>query len=467
MASSTQTVVQEASVAEQPISITGTLNSGHSLRNQERIAQEGYPVTREDRADLFERDGQRSSWPDMINKATEINLNIGGLQASFRIGVVILLVLVLCIVSIARWPTSSSRTGSQPSDAPSLDLSDISPVNASTTEDTKSSHTPVSLENKNNTVVDSSKSQLTQATSTFSPAITGFSDGEVSQVLEKAIQDLRYPTDQNETIEELQALNRELILKAHQQAVEERVQTLKKKVIRLIAWLSVAVAIADPILLVLFVSIRALLRLYWYPGFYTPGTDENEPNYSFSQQQHSISPDLRRCIEVARSVSPELPESEGPKLLDSVGSALLPLSVSPELLESEGPELLPLSVSPKLLDPMGPRRRYTVRSAFGGSISWPFLVRILLQSTYLGSAVYFLCKEQRTAGDITIIAGCGMSLLLSALSRTSAASTFWRIVSGLYDMLDHFCLRGVSRLPYLSDIYYPNRWTESRRRSTD
>ena len=416
MASSTQTVIEEVSVAEQPISITETLNSGPSLRNQEGIAQEGYPVTREDRADLFERDGQRSSWPDMINKATEINLNIGGLQASFRIGVVILLVLVLCIVSIARWPTSSSLTGSQPSDAPSLDLSDISPVNVSTTKDTKSPHTPISLENKNNTVVDSSKSQPAQATSTFSPAITGFSDGEVSQVLEKAIQDLRYPTDQNETIEELQALNRELILKAHQQAVEERVQTLKKKVIRLIAWVSVAVAIADPIWLVFYVSIRALLRLYWYRGFHTPGNDEGDPDHSLSQRD---------------SVRPELPNE------------------------------------------MGPWRRHTVRSAFGGPISWPVLMRILSQSTYLGSAVYFLCKEQRTAGDITIIAGCGMSLLLSALSRTSAASTFWHIVAlrrrlrDLYDMLDDFCLRGVSRLPHMSDIYYPIRWTEPQRRFTN
>ena len=371
MASSTQTVVEEVS-PEVPLD---------------------RPVTVEERADLLERDGQRSSWPDMINKATEINLNIGGLQASFRVGIVILLVLVLCIVSIVRWPTSSSPTGSQSSDAPTLDLSDISPVNVSTAEDTKNL---VSLENENKTVVDSSKPQSAQAMSPFSPAIAGFSDGEVSQVLEKAIQGLRYPTDQNETIEELQALNRELILKAHQQAVEETVQTLKKKVIRLIAWVSVAVAIADPILLVLFVSIRALLRLYRYRHSFTPEIDADQPDYI-------------------------------------------------------------------------PWRRYTVRSAFGGPISSPFLMRILSQFTYLGPAIYYLCKEQRIAGDITIIAGCGMSLLLSALSHTSAASTFWLIVPttffkiqeifldafqslfngmcGLYRMLDEYFARRVSRIP--------------------
>ena len=131
-------------------------------------------------------------------------------------------------------------------------ISDLSSVNVSTADDSKNPYGPLSLENKDDTVVDSSKTQSAQAMSPFPLATAGFSDGEVSQVLEKAIQSLRYPTDQNKTIEELQALNKELILKAHQQAVEETVQALKKKVIRLIAWVSVAVATADPALLVLF-----------------------------------------------------------------------------------------------------------------------------------------------------------------------------------------------------------------------
>ena len=361
-----------------------------------------------ERADLLDRDGQRSSWPDMINKATEINLNIGGLQVSFRIGVVILFVLVLCIVFIARWPTSSSPTGSQRSDAPTLDLSDLSSLNVSTAGDAKNPHTTVSLENENNTEVNSSKTPSAQAMSTFSPAIAGFSDGEVSQVLEKAIQGLRYPTDQNETIEELQALNRELILRAHQQAVEETVQTLKKKVVRLIAWVSVAVAIVDPILLVFFVIIRALLRLYWYRDVCLHGIEEDDPDLSY----------IRRHLRVERRRE-ENPELDIPGLLCPVCSE-------------------PRHVSR--------RRRHTVRSAFGGFVSWPFLVRILSQSIYLGSAIYFLCKEQRTAGDITIIAGCGMSLLLSALSHSSAARTFWHIVATqfirklrcLYYNLDEF-----------------------------
>ena len=444
MASSTQTVVEEALVEVQPI----TLNSGPNHGNQERIAQEGLvgaspvdrPVTGEERRDLFERDGQRSSWPDMINKATEINLNIGGLQANFRIGVVILLVLVLCIVSIARWPTSSSPTGSQSSDAPTLELLHLSPVNVSTAEDTKNPHTPVSLENKNSTVVDSSKTQSAQAMSTIFSAIADLSYGEVSQVLEKAIQDLRYPTDQNETIEELQALNRELILKAHQQAVEETVQTLKKKVIHLIAWVSVAAAIADPILLVFFVSIRALLRLYWYRGF---EVQEDEPDDRPSRL-HTVRHELRRAetLEPLYSTSSTIPRRR-------------------------------YSVSPEPRHPESPWQRYTVRYAFGGSISPPFLVRILSQSIYLGSATYYLCKEQRTAGDTTIIAGCGMSLLLSALSRTSAATGLGQILRkilrklyGLYDRLDEFFARGVSRLPYMMDFYYPTGGPEPPRHLT-
>lgn len=94
--------------------------------------------------------------------------------------------------------------------------------------------------------------------STSSPAIAGFSDEEVSQVLEKAVQDLRYPSDQNETIEESQALKRDLISKAHQEPVQGTVQTLKQ-VIRSIAWGSITFAAGEP-LLVWFLSIRALLR---------------------------------------------------------------------------------------------------------------------------------------------------------------------------------------------------------------
>ena len=85
------------------------------------------------------------------------------------------------------------------------------------------------------------------------------------------------------TIEKLHALNRELILKVHQEAVEETMQTLKKKVIRLIA-ASVPVAIKDFILLVFFVSIRALLRRYWYRSFGTPGIEEDEPDYRPSRR---------------------------------------------------------------------------------------------------------------------------------------------------------------------------------------
>lgn len=184
--------------------------------------------------------------------------------------------------------------------------------------------------------------------STSFPAIAEFTNGEVSQVLEKAIQNLKYPTDQNETIDELQALNRGLILKAHQEAVEETIQSLKKKVIRSIAWFSVALVIADPILSVLVVGIRGLLRLYW---------------------------DRDLCI------------------------------------HSHVP------------------RRQIISFAFGGSISPLFLARILLQSFYFGSAIYYLCKERQTASDITIIAGCGVSLLLSAISRTSATSRFWLILA--------------------------------------
>ena len=161
MASSTQTVVEEASV-EVPLD---------------------RPVRMEERADLLERDGQRSSWPDMISKATEINLNIGGLQVNLRIGGFILLALVLSIVAIALWPTSSSPTGSQPSDAFTLDISNISPVNVSAAEDTKNPHIPVSLEKKNIAEFDRSKTQSVQAMSTFSPALAGISDGEVSQAL--------------------------------------------------------------------------------------------------------------------------------------------------------------------------------------------------------------------------------------------------------------------------------------------
>ena len=377
MASSTQTVVEEDSVEELPSSVNS-------------------PVTGEERAGLLERGRQASLWPDTFNKATEISLNIGGLPANFRIGAIILLVLVLCIMFIARWPTSCSPTGSQPSGALTLDLSDILPVNVSTAEDTKNPHTTVSLGNKNSIETDSSKTPSAQALSTFSPAITGLSDGEISQVLEKAIQGLRYPTDQNETIEELQALNRELILKAHQQAVEETVQTLKKKVIRLIAWVSVAVAITDPVLVVFFISIRVMLRLYW----------------------------CRRRNNTAAEVDDRA----------DIGSLCSP--------------------SPEPRHVVNPWQRYTVRSAF----PWPFVVRILSQSIYLGSAVYFLCKEQRTAGDVTIIAGCGLSLLLSALSHTSAASTFWhnlaRIIGRSYNGLHKFCLRGVSRLPGRGELNF-------------
>ena len=458
MASSTQTVVEGDSVERLPSPVNG-------------------PVTGEERAGALERDGHTLSWPDVINKATEINLNIGGLQASFRIGVVILLVLVLCIVSIARWPTSSSPTGSQPSDAPTLDLSDISPVNVSMAEDTENPHTTVSLENKNSTEADSSETPSAQALSTFSPVIAGFSEGEVSQVLEKAIQGLRYPTDQNETIEELQALNRELILKAHQQAVEETVQTLKKKVLRFVAWVCVAVAIADPVLLVFFVSIRAMLRFYWYPDIYTvgiesdiyiPGIEEDESDYS--SLHHSRRPSLNPGL--LRPPSPELSRtaSPGPPFVKMFNPALPPA----ELQHPVSPELPPPASSE-------PRhvvsRRYTVRSAFG-SISWPFVVRILSQSTYLGSAIYFLSKEQRTAGDVTIIAGCGLSLLLSALSHTSAASTFWhnvarnialRVGSKIrrsYNELDLVCSRGVSRLPYMMDLFYSIGRTEPQGRFT-
>lgn len=60
MATSTQTVVEEDSPEE--ISVPP-----------------GGPVTVEESADRLERDGQRSSWPDVFNKALEINLNIGGL----------------------------------------------------------------------------------------------------------------------------------------------------------------------------------------------------------------------------------------------------------------------------------------------------------------------------------------------------------------------------------------------------
>ena len=262
MAPSTQTVVEEDSIE--------TMSSPVNR-----------PVTGEERADLLERDGQRSSWPDMINKATEINLNIGGLQVSFRIGVAILLVLVLCIVSIARWPTSSSPTGSQSSDAPMLDLSDISPVNVSTAEDTESPHTPVSLENKDSTVVHSSKTQPAQTRSPFSPAIAGFADGEVPQVLEKAIQGLRYPTDQNETIEELQALNRELILKAYQEVVQETEQTSMEEVLAaMICAAVIAFAARDYIRWIFHVSIRALLFLYVYRGFSTPRIDADEPDHN-------------------------------------------------------------------------------------------------------------------------------------------------------------------------------------------
>lgn len=445
MASSTQTVIGE-----------GSVEVGPSLVDRR---------TREERADLLERDRQTSSWLDMVNKATEISLNIGGLQAKFRIGVVILLGLVLCIVSIARWPTSSSHIGSQPSDAFTLDLSDISPVNVSTAEDTKNSHTPVSLENKNSAEYDRSKTQSAHAMSTFSPALAGVSDGEVSQVLEKAIQDLRYPTDQNETIEELQALNRELILKAHQQAVEETVQTLKKKVIRLIAWVSIAVAIADPILLVFFISIRALLRLYWYRDFCISGIEVDELG----------SPPVEELghTPVEELVYPPVDELGQTPVEELVYPPVVELDQTPFQRHNGNPGLL-CPVSPESRPTESVWRRYTVGSAFGGSISWPFLVRILSQSIYLGSAIYFLCKEQRTAGDITIIAGCGMSLLLSALSRTSAASTLWRTVPrkvirrlcGLYEELDEFLLRGVSRLPYMMDVYYSIIRTEPRGRFT-
>ena len=331
MASSTQTVVEEDLVEVEP-----------PLADPSRVGE---------RADLLDRDGQRSSWPDMINKATEINLNIGGLEVSFRIGVVILLGLVLCIVFIARWPTSSSPTDSRRSDAPTLDLPDLSPVNVSTAEDARNSYTTISLENRDIPEFDSSKTPSAQAMSTSSPAIAGFSNRKVSQVLEKAIQGLRYPTDQNETIEELQALNRELILKAHQQAVKETVQTLMQMAVRLIAWISVAVASADPVYLVLHLSLKALLR---------------------------------RSLSVVQ--------------------------------------------------------QYRVEYAFEDSISRPFKTRVLLHSIYLGSAIYFLCKEQRTAGDVTIIAGCGMSLLLSVLSRSSAARKFWHRLCYSYHELDEFFL---------------------------
>ena len=105
MATSTQTVVEE----DWPKEIS---------------VPPGGPVTVEESADRLERDGQRSSWPDVFNKAREINLNIGGLQVNVRINFVILLVLVLCFViwAVARWSTLSSPTGSQPSDVPTLRL---------------------------------------------------------------------------------------------------------------------------------------------------------------------------------------------------------------------------------------------------------------------------------------------------------------------------------------------------------
>ena len=387
--------------------------------------------TQEEHADLPRRDGQNSSWADVIDKATEINLNIGGLQATFRIGVVILLVLVLCIVFIARWPTSSTPTGSQPSDVPTVDLSDISAVNVSTAEDTKSPDIPVSPNSEIGSEDDSSKTQSAQAISTSSPAIAEFTDGEVSRVLEKAIQDLRYPTDQNETIEELQALNRGLILKAHQEAVEETMQTLKKRVICFIAWVSVAVVIADPILSVLVVGIRGLLRRYGY------------------------------CDQ---------------STLEIEAVDWLPVLRDQSVLEIEAPRSLLLlrdqsTLEIEAVDSHRVLRRHTISSALCGSISSAFLVRILLQFLYLGSAVYYLCKERQTAGDVTVVAGCGMSLLLSVLSRTSATSIIWRrlsnffrgllhVIRGLYEEVDNYFLPAVSRFLNASDLFSLIRCSE-------
>ena len=302
--SSTQTLV----------GVEGTsANVHHDLTASNQV------LTAAEHPDLHRRDGQRSSWPDVINKASEIHVNIGGLHATLRIGFVILLVLVLCAVFTVLWRTSSAPTGSQLSDVPVLDLFNTTAVNVSTAEGTKSikSFSDVRIGSED----DGSETQSAQTVSTSSPAVAGFTDGEVSQVLEKAIQDLRYPTDQNETIEELQALNRGLILKAHQEALEETIQTLKKRVIRLIAWCSV-VAIADPLLARSVIAIKGLLRLYWYRG----------QEFPIVHERFSSSP-----------------------------------------LQDWYP--------------------YTIGSAFGGSISWPFSVRIILQFLYLGSAIYCLCLE--------------------------------------------------------------------------
>ena len=228
MASSTQTIVDVEESSDNARHDTTALSSVPSPPTQEENIEEEY----------HKRFRQKSSWPDVINKATEIHVNIGGLQASLRIGFVILLVLVLCVVFTALWRTSSGPTGSQPSDVPSdvpsLDLFNGTAVNVSTVEDTKDFD--ISLDDEIGSKDDSSKTHSAQAISTSSPVIAGVTDGEVSQVLEKAIQDLRYPTDQNETIEELRALNRGLILKAHQKAVEETIQTLKKRVIRYVVY---------------------------------------------------------------------------------------------------------------------------------------------------------------------------------------------------------------------------------------
>ena len=213
MASSTQTVREGPLDEEHP-----TISTVPRHEYLERTAGSTLlPSAVEERANL-KRDGQRSSWPDMINQATEINLNIAGLEASARIGVFILLVLVLCfglvvcLIFIPRWPTSSSPRRSQPSDAPTFNLSDISPLSVSTAKYIKNSYTKRTEDVKN------------QSAQAMSRAIAEFLDGEVSQILEKAIQDLIYHTGQNEKIEELQALNRELILKAYQEVVEEKLR---------------------------------------------------------------------------------------------------------------------------------------------------------------------------------------------------------------------------------------------------